>query len=71
MEAGRNEFQVNQTRLVDQKRIYETALGYVWKGFWLKLAGYPNIDLDKYKPVVAGDTAKAFETGIQAPIKLR
>lgn len=71
IEAGRNEFQNAQTRLIDQKQVYETNLGYVWKGFWLKLAGYPKIDLSIYKPVIAGDTAKAFETGVQAPIKLR
>lgn len=71
IEAGRNEFQTNQTRLVDQKRIYQTELGSFWSGFWLRVAGYPKIDLEKYKPVVAGDTAQAFETGVQAPIKLR
>ncbi len=37
----------------------------------LRIAGYPKIDLNKYKPVVAGDTAQAFEKGVQAPIKLR
>jgi hypothetical protein len=37
----------------------------------MKLAGYPKVDLSIYKPVVAGDTAKAFETGVQAPTKLR
>lgn len=71
IEAGRNQFTTEQTRLIDVKRSYETNLGYVWRGFWLKLAGYPKIDLNKYKPVVAGDTAKAFETGVQTPIKMR
>lgn len=71
VEAGRNEFQGAQTRLIDEKRVYETNLGYIWTGFWLKLAGYPKVDLSKYKPVVAGDTAKAFETHIQVPIKMR
>jgi hypothetical protein len=71
IEAGRNEFQNNQTRLIDVKRAYETNLGYVWKGFWLSMAGYPKIDLAKYRPVVAGDTRQAFESGVQAPVKLR
>jgi len=71
MEAGRNEFQSAQTRLIDVKRGYETNLGYVWRGFWLRLAGYPKVDLSKYKPVVASDTRQAFEKGEQAPIKLR
>lgn len=71
VEAGRNEFQGAQTRLIDERRVYETNLGYVWTGFWLKLAGYPKVDLAKYSPVVAGDTAKVFETHTQAPIKMR
>lgn len=71
IEAGRNQFQTEQTRMIDVKRGYETNLGYVWRGFWLRMAGYPKIDLAKFKPVVAGDTAKAFESGVQAPVKLR
>lgn len=71
VEAGRNEFQNAQTRMLDEKRVYETDLGSVWTGFWLKVAGYPKIDLTKFKPVVAKDTAKVFETGVQDPIKLR
>jgi Na+-transporting NADH:ubiquinone oxidoreductase subunit NqrC len=71
IEAGRNEFQAKQTRLIDAKRVYQTSLGYVWRGFWLDMAGYPKIDLEKYRPVVAGDTRQVFEAGVQAPIKLR
>lgn len=71
MEAGRNEFQAAQTRLIDEKRAYVTELGTVPKKWFLEMAGFPKVDLNKYKPVVAGDTAKAFETGVQAPVKLR
>jgi Na+-transporting NADH:ubiquinone oxidoreductase subunit NqrC len=71
IEAGRNEFQTKQTRLIDAKRVYKTSLGYVWRGFWLGMAGYPKIDLEKYRPVVAGDTRQVFDSGVQAPIKLR
>ena len=71
IEAGRNEFTVAQTQLLDVKRSYETNLGYLWKGFWLKIAGYPKLDLSKYKPVVATDTAEKFNTGIDYGIQLR
>jgi hypothetical protein len=71
VEAGRNEFQMKQTYLIDQKRSYETALGNVWSGFWLGLAGYPKADLSKYNIVLASDTAEVFERGTQAPIKMR
>lgn len=71
IEAGRNEFQKEQTRLVDVKGTYQTSLGSIPQGWFLSMAGYPKIDLDKYKPVVAGDTREVFEKGVQAPVKLR
>jgi hypothetical protein len=71
IEAGRNEFQNAQTRLIDVKRVYVTALGTVPRSWFLSIAGFPKVDLAKYKPVVAGDTAEAFKTGVSAPIKMR
>lgn len=74
MEAGRNEFQTAQTRLIDEKAVYETELGRIGLlsgKFWLNLAGYPKVDLTKYKPVVAKDTVQQFETGVGGPVKLR
>lgn len=70
MEAGRNEFKTAQTELLDKKRAYETNLGYLWKGFWLGLAGYPKIDLTKIRIVVASDTQEKFDTGVDHGIKL-
>jgi len=71
MEAGRTEFKTSQTELLDAKRAYQTNLGYVWKGFWLGLAGYPKIDLNKINIVVATDTQQKFETGVDEGVKLR
>lgn len=74
MEAGRNEFQNSQTRLIDEKAVYETELGRIGLlsgKFWLSLAGYPKVDLAKYKPIVAKDTQQQFETGVGGPVKLR
>ena len=71
MSAGRDEFTVAQTRMIDEKRQYTMNLNFFWRGFWLKLAGYPKVNLEKYKPVVASDTARAFETGVAEPVKLR
>ena len=76
MEAGRNEFRVAQTQLVDQKRSYLTNLGYVWKGFWLNLAGYPKIhvgfegDADDYKVITSEYSNEAFKTGVDKGIQL-
>jgi hypothetical protein len=64
MEAGRNQFQNSQTRLIDLKRGYETKLGSFYSGFWLNVAGYPRIDLADFNIVVNDHSNEAFETGI-------
>lgn len=65
IESGRNEYQVAQTQLADMCRVYETNLGYLWKGMWLRLAGYPKLDLDKMCTLVTSAHAeKAYETGV-------
>lgn len=70
MESGRKDFEVAQTTLIDQKRAYETNLGYVWKGFWLNLAGYPKINLEDYKAITNDYAEGAFATGKENGVKL-
>ena len=67
IEAGRRDFENEQKLLIDKKAIYERELGYFWSGFWLKVAGYPKIDLDKYLVVVSTDARRAYETGVDVP----
>jgi hypothetical protein len=69
--AGRQDFQLAQTRLIDQKRVYETALGSFWGGTWMRIAGYPSIDLDDFAIVTNARTDAAFSTGREEPIQLR
>ncbi|BDD79678.1 hypothetical protein [Burkholderia phage FLC9] len=69
--AGRDEFQNNQTTLIDVTRSYKTALGSMPGGFMMHLVGYPHLDLDKYKPLVNGDVQKQFESGKSHAINLR
>ncbi len=71
MEAGRNQFQNSQTKFIDIKRGYETSLGYVWQGFWMKLAGYPKINLADYKIISSEHAVESFKTGVDKPVKLR
>lgn len=71
MEAGRNEFQVAQTGLLDKKRVYETALGSFWQGFWLRVAGYPKIDLAEIKIVTDAQTERTFATGQAEALQIR
>lgn len=72
IESGRREFQDGQTRLIDQKRVYVTALGTFWGGMFMRMAGYPKIDLDKYKAITTDRASAVFEAGKEsAPIQLR
>ena len=69
--AGREDFRVAQTRLIDQMRVYETALGSFWQGTWLRIAGYPQTDLDQFVIVTNARTDEAFSTGQEEAIQLR
>ena len=72
IEAGRDEFKNAQTRLIDTRRAYETALGSFWQGLWLRIAGYPKEDLTKYRAVITDSVEQTFKAGKEAsPIKLR
>ncbi len=71
MDAGRTEFRDNQTRLIDQKREYETQLGTLPRSFFLSLMGFPKHDLSKYNVVISSSAQKSFNTGIDDGVKLR
>jgi len=72
IEAGRDEFKVSQTQLIDVKRNYETALGTFWRGMWMRMAGWPKLDLDDYKIISSTYAQKTFKEGKEdGPIKLR
>jgi hypothetical protein len=71
MESGRLEFQAGQTALIDKRRAYETAMGFLVQGFFIKMAGYPKIDLNKYDIIVEQSTTDRFNTKVDAPMKLR
>jgi hypothetical protein len=71
IEAGRNKFENSQTKFLDTKRAYETALGNLWQGFWLGAAGYPKIDLDSMNIVTSGYAQDAFATGVEEGLQLR
>ena len=71
MEAGRNKFENEQTTFIEQVNIYEINLGYLWKGFWLSVAGYPKINLDDYKIISSSHAKEAFESGIDKPVDIR
>lgn len=67
----RSKFEANQTTLIDVKRPYIEALGSLWQGMWLRIAGYPKIDLKKFDIVSTSKARKAFDTKIDDGIQLR
>jgi uncharacterized protein (UPF0333 family) len=72
IESGRDEFKQGQTKMLDIKRTYETNLGYFWRGMWMRMAGFPKLNLDDYKIVSTDRAQEAFKNGKEsAPIRLR
>lgn len=71
IESGRNEFQVNQTELLDRKRVYETYLNTFPQSLVAKFLGFPKIDLKEIDIVTSAHTDAAFDTKKDEPIKLR
>ena len=72
IEAGRNDFDFENKRLIDIKNEYNIAIGSFYTGMWIRVAGFPRIDLDKYNPITNTYAKETFATGVEkAPIKLR
>jgi hypothetical protein len=72
VESFRNEFQQNQTRMIDVKRSYMVGQGSFWQGFWLRMAGYPKVNMADFMPVTTDKTEEVFKAGKEsAPLKLR
>lgn len=69
--AGRTDFEQKQNLLIDKVRVYKNQTDYVWSGFWIRLAGYPKIKLEDYKPVVSLQAKRAFETKIDEGMEIK
>jgi hypothetical protein len=72
IKAFRAKFEVNQTKMIDVTRSYKTAQGSLWQGFWLRIAGYPKVDMNKFKPITTDRTENVYKAGKEdGPLKLR
>lgn len=72
MSGGRKEFEITQNRLMSTCRAYKNEIGNVWSGFWMRLAGYPKVDLKVVcRAVTDTKTDAAFESGHQTKISLK
>jgi len=72
VESGRKNFEQNQTKMIDIRRGYEAQLNYFWRGMWLRIAGFPKLNLNDYQPVVTDRVDNVFQNNKEAgPLKLR
>lgn len=72
MQGGRKEFQLSQDRKLEACATYKSNLEYVWSGFWMNLAGYPKIGLNKMCQVISDvQTNRAFDTGLAETISIK
>lgn len=71
IESGRKDFSAEQKKLISKVQVYKVALRKPWSGMFLKMAGYPTIDLTKpeYSPIISGQTKENFATGTDSGIK--
>lgn len=70
IESGRNDFQANQSSLLERKQIYETYIATFPNVIVSKMLGFPKIDLAKYDIVTSDETQKAFQDKKAAPLKV-
>lgn len=72
IQGGRKDFEIGQTRMIDIRRGYEAQQGYFWRGFWLRAAGFPKVNMDDFKPITTDNVEGAFQAGKESgPLKLR
>ena len=71
MESGRKDFEREQRRMVDAVSTYKTELRKMPSGFFLRMLGFPTIDLALYEPVTTERVREMFETKTEEHIKLR
>lgn len=72
IEAGRADFAFENEKLIDIVAEYKTTLGTLYTGFWMRVAGFPKIDLTQFKPISNTYASETFKAGKEvAPIKLR
>jgi hypothetical protein len=72
IQGGRTDFATAQEQMIDIRRGYEAQQGYVWRGMWLRLAGFPKVNMADYKPITTDRVETTFTNGKEAgPLKLR
>lgn len=70
IEEFRNKFEENQKTMIDVKRSYNVALGSLWTGTWLSIAGYPKVDMKQFDIITTDKARQTFTTHRDSGIQL-
>ena len=65
IDAGRRNFEREQTRMIDIERAYTAKLRSQPSGFFMGILGFPKIDLDDFEPVTTNRVKEMLETGVE------
>lgn len=72
IEGYRDEFKNSQTKMIDVRRQYEAEQGLFWRGMWLRIAGFPKVDMSKFNPIITDAVEATYKRGKEAaPLQLR
>jgi len=71
IEAGRIDFKLNQTVLLDMKAQYDMYRSKFPRSIFASIFGFPKVDLAKMDIVTSDETEKAFVTKKSGVIKLK
>lgn len=63
IEAGRNQYMTSQENMISIVTNYRGELNTVWFGTIARIAGFPKIDLNKYKGISTARGDSVFEAG--------
>lgn len=70
--GGRKDFERGQTRMIDIRKGYDAQLGYFWRGMFLRLAGYPKVNMSDFNPITTDRVEETYKNGKESsPLKLR
>ena len=63
IESYRDEFKNSQTKMIDVRRQYEASLGFFWQGMWLRIAGFPKLNMNDFKPIITDSVEQVYKEG--------
>lgn len=70
VESFRNKFQNSQSKFIDVREDYIAKQNYLWAGFWIRVAGYPKLNMDDYQIISSKYAKDSFESNTSEALEL-